>query len=147
MITKTKCVVCVCDWPLLLKRKRLTKELYADRRGGSSSSGVRGLKWVRWEGLAGERTGGSLFQSGEDGSEASWPGPPVAMLLPPLPQEGETHQREIKVLGRLAVACQALPPPTSKFICWNVVYSCSCLWKIAHRYKTVSVLQCFYVAL
>ena len=51
--------------PLLLKRNRLTKELYAERSGGSSCSGVSGLNWVRWEGLAGERTGGSTVQSAE----------------------------------------------------------------------------------
>lgn len=56
-------------WPLLLKRNRLTKELYAERRGGSSCSGVSGLKWVRWEGLVGERTCGSALQSVEDEDE------------------------------------------------------------------------------
>lgn len=54
---------------MLLKRNRLTNELYAERRGGSSCSGVSGLKWVRCEGLVGELTGGSTFQSVEDEDE------------------------------------------------------------------------------
>lgn len=54
---------------MLLKRNRLTNELYAERRGGSSCSGVSGLKWVRWDGLVGERTGGSVLQSVEDEDE------------------------------------------------------------------------------
>ena len=54
---------------MLLKRKRLTKELYAERSGGSSCSGVSGLNWVRWEGLEGERTGCSAVQSVEDEEE------------------------------------------------------------------------------
>lgn len=47
----------------------MTNELYAERRGGSSCSGVRGLNWVRWEGLVGERTGGSTLQSVDDEDE------------------------------------------------------------------------------
>lgn len=54
---------------MLLNRNRLTNELYAERRGGSSCSGVNGLKWVRWEGLVGEMTGGSALHSVEDEDE------------------------------------------------------------------------------
>lgn len=55
--------------PLLLKRNRLTKELYADRSGGSSCSGVSGLKWVNWDGLVGETAGSSALHSVEDAND------------------------------------------------------------------------------
>lgn len=89
---------------MLLKRNRLTNELYAERRGGSSCSGVRGLKWVRWEGLAGERTGGSVFQSVED--EDAWS--PVAMSVLVLLQKQEDICEEDKTNEPYSYNCQAL---------------------------------------
>lgn len=67
--------------PLLLKRNRLTNELYAERRGGSSCSGDSGLKWVRWDGLTGRVTEVSVVHSIEDEDDLSSAAMTLLVLL------------------------------------------------------------------